>query len=270
MPAIKPKLGRTSLGPFALDSTLGPDPPAEPEEGGVKGWMQRGSFKSPLAATRSTSLPVSRSAQRAVEAAAAAAIATEAVHDPQHKFQQHVAMLRHGSRRWAANVRAAVRGLREPRLSMDGGAEGAGNDGERGAPKKMVLSMRELEAAMGHSLGVYGDLEDYVGSTPLQSYYAAIEKFTGVPEADVLFAVWRSQAFEPAHYLAIDRARRKVVICVRCVCRGLDRQSEAVCVCAWRLGGAAPPVSSCTPPLPPPTRYAPTGCQLCSGGRGGA
>lgn len=62
---------------------------------------------------------------------------------------------------------------------------------------------------------IYGDIETYVGAYPMQSYYAAIEKFSHVPEQDILLAVWRSQTFEPAHYVAIDRERRKIVICVR-------------------------------------------------------
>ena len=45
--------------------------------------------------------------------------------------------------------------------------------------------------------------------------YDAIHKYTGVPEADVVYAVWRSLVFEPAHYVAIDRTARKIVVAVR-------------------------------------------------------
>ncbi|GFH12835.1 lipase_3 domain-containing protein, partial [Haematococcus lacustris] len=54
------------------------------------------------------------------------------------------------------------------------------------------------------------------GSLPLQTHYAAILKFSGVPEQDVLLAVWRSQTFQPAHYVARDVARSKLVICISC------------------------------------------------------
>ncbi|KAL6752985.1 hypothetical protein V8C86DRAFT_2737985 [Haematococcus lacustris] len=82
-------------------------------------------------------------------------------------------------------------------------------------PCHMQLSVPELEAAAGHALGIYGDIDHYLGSLPLQTHYTAILKFSGVPEQDVLLAVWRSQTFQPAHYVARDVARSKLVICIR-------------------------------------------------------
>ncbi|GFH19989.1 lipase_3 domain-containing protein [Haematococcus lacustris] len=82
-------------------------------------------------------------------------------------------------------------------------------------PCHMQLSVPELEVAAGHALGIYGDIDHYLGSLPLQTHYAAILKFSGVPEQDVLLAVWRSQTFQPAHYVARDVARSKLVICIR-------------------------------------------------------
>eukprot|EP00798_Chlamydomonas_sp_ICE-L_P017681 gene17681-24032_t len=78
----------------------------------------------------------------------------------------------------------------------------------------MVLSLPELECAMGHALGAYGDLDCYVDGSPAQTKYDAIEKYTGVPEPDVLYATWRSETFEPAFYVAVDKLAMKIVICI--------------------------------------------------------
>ncbi len=53
------------------------------------------------------------------------------------------------------------------------------------------------------------------GGIPLQSHYTGIEKYTGVPEKDVLMAIWRSSPFLPAHYVCIDHAKKKIVVCIR-------------------------------------------------------
>jgi|LauGreSBDMM110SN_4_FD.fasta_scaffold265839_1 hypothetical protein len=40
---------------------------------------------------------------------------------------------------------------------------------------------------------------------PAQTFCEAITKFTDVPENDVLLVNWRSEPFQPAFYLAVDR-----------------------------------------------------------------
>uniref|UniRef100_A0A7R9V5P0 Uncharacterized protein n=1 Tax=Chlamydomonas euryale TaxID=1486919 RepID=A0A7R9V5P0_9CHLO len=86
-----------------------------------------------------------------------------------------------------------------------------------GIPAEMVLSVVELECASMHALSIYGDLDSYVDGVPEQTRELAVEKFTGVPRTDMQRAVWRSQVLKPAHYLAVDRAAKKVIVCVRCV-----------------------------------------------------
>ncbi|GAX74974.1 hypothetical protein CEUSTIGMA_g2420.t1 [Chlamydomonas eustigma] len=50
---------------------------------------------------------------------------------------------------------------------------------------------------------------------PAQTYTAAIVKFTGIAEGDILHVNWNSEAFRPVHFLAIDRAANKIVISIR-------------------------------------------------------
>ena len=53
---------------------------------------------------------------------------------------------------------------------------------------------------------------------PAQTHLAAVSRFTGVPESDALLVNWKSEAFRPVHYLAIDRNAGKIVISIRFVC----------------------------------------------------
>ena len=56
-----------------------------------------------------------------------------------------------------------------------------------------------------------------VNGGPAQTHLTAVSKFTGIPERDVLLVNWKSEAFQPAHYLAIDRGAGRIVIAIRWV-----------------------------------------------------
>lgn len=51
--------------------------------------------------------------------------------------------------------------------------------------------------------------------TPPKQHLAALKRLTGVPAEDVLAAQWIAHLHRPAHYVAIDRSRQMVVVCVR-------------------------------------------------------
>ncbi|KAF5837905.1 hypothetical protein DUNSADRAFT_3738 [Dunaliella salina] len=96
-------------------------------------------------------------------------------------------------------------------------------------PKPMQLSLPELQCATGHALAIYGDLEEPgEHGICLQTYCGAIEKYTGVPESDVVMTVWRSQVFEPGHYVAIDRKAQKIVVSVRGTMETVDTLTDVV------------------------------------------
>ncbi|KAG1666895.1 hypothetical protein FOA52_013529 [Chlamydomonas sp. UWO 241] len=82
-------------------------------------------------------------------------------------------------------------------------------------PRKMVLSVTELEVASMHAMAIYGDLEKYVDGIPAQTRGEAVRKFTGVPPTDILYSTWRSRVWKPANYVAIDRGAGKIIVCIR-------------------------------------------------------
>ncbi|GAX74972.1 hypothetical protein CEUSTIGMA_g2418.t1 [Chlamydomonas eustigma] len=77
------------------------------------------------------------------------------------------------------------------------------------------ISVPELECCYVHALAAYGDITLYIDGLPAQTYELAIFKLTGVPQEDVLKVHWRSNTFEPVHYLALDRKFQKIVISIR-------------------------------------------------------
>ena len=60
----------------------------------------------------------------------------------------------------------------------------------------------------------------------------AIESITGIPTLDLLKCEWRNSSFRPCHFLAVDRARRRLVLSIRGslevgdLCTDLEAQSQ--------------------------------------------
>ncbi|GAX74971.1 hypothetical protein CEUSTIGMA_g2417.t1 [Chlamydomonas eustigma] len=96
-------------------------------------------------------------------------------------------------------------------------------------PPAMKLSIAELKCASGHALGVYGDLDVFIGGMPAQTFCDAISKFTGVPSEDILLVNWKTEPFRPAHYLAIDRLAKKIIICIRGTVEHADVITDFMC-----------------------------------------
>lgn len=57
----------------------------------------------------------------------------------------------------------------------------------------------------------------------------------GIPTTDIVMAEWRSSVFRPCHYLAVDRARRRLVLAVRGSLELADIATDltARCVCSF-------------------------------------
>jgi hypothetical protein len=96
-----------------------------------------------------------------------------------------------------------------------------------------------------------------------------VQQLTGVPPADVLAAQWQSHLHKPAFYVAIDRARRCVVVAVRGTlqvgdyCTVLDAVPQPATLCGISghvHGGFLAAAHNLLPPVTAALRAAATSC----------
>lgn len=124
------------------------------------------------------------------------------------------------------------------------GAEAATDCGSAAAMPSAAIAMSdpsalldELEVAINYSRAAYGYAmaAGHLSSIPkllamfggaaahfnpvtgasVEANNEAIYLFTGIPVEDIVMAEWRSSVFRPCHYVAVDRARRRLVLVVR-------------------------------------------------------